>query len=137
MTCFKRSLFIILSITALVSMNIACDRKAPQSNIQNSNVLQMALDAVAKDKSPENYLNLSLRYYEAGQWEKSLEAAKESAKIKPDYAFAYNNICAAYNQMKSWDKAIEACSRAIELDNGFQLAKNNLSAALNGKKAMK
>lgn len=117
-------------------MNIACDTKAPQSDIQNSNV-QMALDAVAKDKSHENYQLFSLRCYEAGQWEKCIEAAKESAKIKPDYALAYNNICAGYNKMQSWDKAIEACRKAIALDNGFQLAKNNLIMALNGKKAIK
>ena len=99
--------------------------------------LEAAITAVAKEKTPENYLNLSLRYYEARQFEKSIEASQEALKLKPDFAPAYNNICAAYNEQKMWDKAIEACEQALKIDPGFQLAKGNLNWALSAKAAQK
>jgi tetratricopeptide (TPR) repeat protein len=84
--------------------------------------------------TPENYLNLSLFYYQAGQYEKSITAANEALKLKPDYAEAYNNICAAYNGLKQWDKAISAAEAALRLKSDFTLAKNNLAWALEQKK---
>ena len=99
--------------------------------------LQMALDIVAKQKTPENYLNLSLRYYQARQYEKCIEAAQDALKLRADYAPAYNNICSAYNEMKMWDKGIEACQQALKIDPGFQLAKNNLNWALTQKQFKK
>ena len=99
--------------------------------------LQAAIEAVSKQKTPENYLNLSLRYYEARQFEKSIEASQEALKLKSDFAPAYNNICAAYNEQKMWDKGIEACQQALKIDPGFQLAKNNLNWALSAKAAKK
>ena len=91
--------------------------------------VQRAIQEAAKNKSPENYLNLSVRYYEAGQYEKCIEAAQDALKLKPDFASAYNNICSAYNEMKMWDKAIEACHQALTIEPEFELAKNNLDLA--------
>lgn len=99
--------------------------------------LQAAIDAVVKEKTPENYLTLSLRYYEARQFEKSIEASQEALKLKPDFAPASNNSCAAYNELKMWDKGIEACEQALKIDPGFELAKNNLNWALSAKAAKK
>jgi tetratricopeptide (TPR) repeat protein len=99
-------------------------------------IVQRAIQAAAKNKSPENYLNLSVRYYEAGQYEKCIEAAQEALKLKPDFASAYNNICSAYNEMKMSDKAIEACHQALAIEPEFQLAKNNLESALEKKHLM-
>jgi Tfp pilus assembly protein PilF len=99
--------------------------------------LQMALDVAAKQKTPENYLNLSLRYYQTRQYEKCIEAAQDALKLRPDYAPAYNNICSAYNEMKMWDKGIDACQQALKIDPGFQLAKNNLNWALTQKQFKK
>lgn len=95
--------------------------------------LQAAIEAVSKQKTPENYLELSLRYYEARQFEKSIEASREALKLKPDYAPAYNNICAAYNQQKMWDKAIEACVKGLSINPDNQLMKNNLEWAMGHK----
>ncbi len=81
-------------------------------------------------KTPEQYLNLSLGYYRAGQYENSIDAAQKALKLKPDYDLAYNNICSAYNGLRMWDKAIEAGKRALELNPGNQLAKNNLAWAI-------
>lgn len=85
------------------------------------------LEKKAKNNpTADNYIELSLVYYNQGMYEKCIEACREALKLKPDYATAYNNICSAYNQMKMWDKAIEACSEAIRLQPDFELAKNNL-----------
>lgn len=92
--------------------------------------LQIASEAAEANKTPENYLALSLMYYRAGQFENCIEAARKALSLKPDYAAAYNNICSAYNEQKMWDKGIEACKHALELDPEFQLAKNNLNWAL-------
>ncbi len=95
--------------------------------------LQAAIEAVSKQKTPENYLDLSLRYYEARQFEKSIDASREALKLKPDYAPAYNNICAAYNEQKMWDKGIDACEKGLSINPDNQLMKNNLEWAMRHK----
>jgi tetratricopeptide (TPR) repeat protein len=72
---------------------------------------------------------LSFRYYKEGQFAKSIEAAEEALKLKPDYGPAYINICAAYNGLKQWDRAIEAGEKAVRLNSNNSLAKNNLAWA--------
>lgn len=84
-------------------------------------------------KSAEDLLGQSLRLYKAGQFEKSVEAATEALKLRPDYGSAYNNICAARNALGQWDLAIVACEKAVALDPGSELARNNLAVARRGK----
>ena len=86
----------------------------------------IALEIAKKNPTAENYLNLSLYYYNAGMYIECINACKEAIKIKPDYAPAYNNICTAYNQLKMYDKAIEACNKALKIDPNYELAKNNI-----------
>jgi protein O-mannosyl-transferase len=126
----KNSIVVVIGIilVTLSCMIIGCGKKEG-----NGDKLQAAIDAVDKQKTPENYLTLSLRYYEAKQFEKSIEASREALKLKPDFAPAYNNSCAAYNELKMWDKGIEACQEALKIDPGFQLARNNLDWALRKK----
>jgi tetratricopeptide (TPR) repeat protein len=108
-----------------------CSQEQPKSD------LETAIEAVAKQQTPENYLTLSLKYYEAGQYEKSIEAARESLKLKPDYSLAYNNICAALNNLGRYDEGITACQEALRIDPDFQLAKGNLNWALSAKQPKK
>ena len=128
--------FLLVPVLLLLSSLIivtACGKKEekPQDN------LQAAIKAAWKEKTPENYLNLSVRYYEAGQYEKCIEAAQDALKLKSDFALAYNNICSAYNEMKMWDKGIEACQQALKIDPELQIAKNNLNYAVTAKKSNK
>jgi len=51
-------------------------------------------------KSYADYINDSLAFYTAGDYQKSVEAAQAALQVQPDSAVAYNNICAAYNQLK-------------------------------------
>jgi len=94
-----------------------------------------SLEQIAeKSKAPQDFLNLSLSYYNQKQYDKCIEACNKALKIKPDYAEAYNNICSSYNALSEWDKAIEACTKCLQIKPDFQLAKNNLNYAKSQKK---
>lgn len=84
---------------------------------------------IKKNPTAENYLNLSLTYYNQGLFEKCVEACKNAVRLKPDYADAYSNMCAAYNQLKMYDKAIEACNNALKINPEHKLANGNLNWA--------
>ncbi|WP_298320177.1 tetratricopeptide repeat protein [uncultured Aquimarina sp.] len=79
--------------------------------------------------SIENHIELSLKYYDAKNYNKAIETCKEILKIDPNNANAYNNLCASYNQLKKWKLGAEACKKALEISPNFQLAKNNLKWA--------
>jgi len=89
----------------------------------------IAADTARTNPTPENWLQLSLLYYRAGRFPESLEAARQSAKLRPDYAEAWNNMAAAYAAMAQWDPAIQMAKMALQLNPGFQLARNNLAWA--------
>jgi len=91
--------------------------------------LDIALETIKTAPTNENYLNLSLYYFEAGMYNESINACLEAIKIKPDNALAYNNICSAYNQLKFYDKAIVAGKKALSINPDYELAKNNLKFA--------
>jgi tetratricopeptide (TPR) repeat protein len=122
----KHGMVLVVGIILLVlsGMVAGCGKKEADGD-----KLQAAIEAVAREKTPENYLTLSLRYYEVKKFDKCIEAAQESIKLKSDFAPAYNNICAAYNEQKMWDKGIEACEKGLSINPDNQLMKNNLSWA--------
>jgi tetratricopeptide (TPR) repeat protein len=105
-------------------------RIAPDDN-QARSYLDLLRNVPAESNSgtPEEYLELSLRYYRAALYEKCVEAALEALRLKPDYDLAYNNICAACNSMGKWDEAIKAGEKAVELNPANGLARNNLAWA--------
>ncbi len=91
--------------------------------------LQMLEETAAINKTAEDYLNLSLYYYNAAKFEECIKACEEALKIKPDYATAYNNMCSAYNSLGKWEEGAKACEAALKIQPDFQLAKNNLNWA--------
>jgi tetratricopeptide (TPR) repeat protein len=97
--------------------------------------VQVALDAVKKNETPENYVNLSLAYYNVKDYQKMAGACKSAIKLNPNYAIAWNNLCSAYNSLHDWDNAIAAGKKALEIDPNYELAKNNLAEALKGKQS--
>lgn len=97
--------------------------------LKNKDALAGAGMNTAQKNRAEDFLNLSLTYYQQGQYEKCIEACRDALKLKPDYADAYSNMGAAYNQMKQWDKAIEACTKALQIDPQHKLANGNLNWA--------
>lgn len=88
---------------------------------------------VENNPTAENYLNLSLQHYNAGEYQKCIDACLKSLELKPDYALAYNNICTAYNQLKNWDKAIEYGEKGLKYDPTNELIKGNLKIAYTNK----
>jgi tetratricopeptide (TPR) repeat protein len=130
---FERREFTELATLAQSTLDLAPeDEKATAylRAVQKENpLLQIALERVKTRRTPENLLDLSLRYYEAGQFTNCIDAALEALKLKSDYGPAYINICAAYNGLKQWDRAIEAGEKAVRLNPNNPLAKNNLAWA--------
>lgn len=91
--------------------------------------LEIAIETATEYPTAENYITLSIAYYEAEKYLECIEACREAIKLKPNYALAYNNICSAYNELKMYDNAIEACNKAISIQPNYELAKNNLNLA--------
>jgi len=85
------------------------------------------------EPTPENYLNLSLEYYNLQRYEDCIKASYKAIELKPGYELAYNNICSAYNAMGKWDEAIAAGEKGLKLNPDYQLLKNNLAVAKSGK----
>lgn len=93
------------------------------------------LETIAKANStPENYLNLSLQYYNAGDFQKCIDASNEALKLRPDYDLAYNNICAAYNRLGDFEKAIKIGEKGLKINPNNQLLRGNLAEAYQKKK---
>jgi tetratricopeptide (TPR) repeat protein len=87
-------------------------------------------EIVAKiDPSTDNYLRLSLTYYQSNRFDKCIEASRLALKLKPACVQAYNNICIAYVRLGKKAAAIEACESALAIDPHFELAGNNLKLA--------
>jgi len=101
----------------------------------NTASVSNATEAVKQKPSAENYINLSLQYYNQGEYAKCVEAAEEALKYKPDYDLAYNNICAAYNRLGNWDKAIAAAEKGLQINPNNQLLKNNMAESKKNKSA--
>lgn len=83
--------------------------------------------------TPEDWITVSLTFYQQGKYEESIKAAREALKLRPGYAIAWNNIAASYNATGKWDDGARAAVEAIRLDPNFQLAKNNLAWSLSQK----
>ncbi|MGZ4060677.1 MAG: tetratricopeptide repeat protein, partial [Bacteroidia bacterium] len=90
-------------------------------------VVKVAEENVKSKPTPENYLSLSLTYYQSKDYQKCVDAANEALKLKPDYVEAYNNICSAENMLGNYDEAIKAGREALKINPNYQLAKNNLN----------
>jgi protein O-mannosyl-transferase len=91
--------------------------------------IEIREEEAQKSPTAEKYLDLSLLYYQKGEYEKCIKACENAVKLKPDYADAYSNMCASYNQLKEWDKAIDACNKALKINPEHNLANGNLNWA--------
>ncbi len=92
--------------------------------------LEEALDNVKQNPTQNNYISLSLVYYNLKDYQKCIDACNEALKIDPKNKLAYNNLGSAYNVMGEWILAEKAFKQALDIDPGFQLAKNNLAFAV-------
>ena len=90
---------------------------------------EMQEQKLAKQPSAAGYIDLSLLYYRAGQYEKCIAACYKALALKPGYDLAYNNICASYNKLNEWQKAITAGEDGLKYNPNNTLLKNNLAEA--------
>ena len=82
-----------------------------------------------KRDTPEAYLDLSLKYYNRGEFEECVRVSRIALSLRPLYAEAHNNICSAFNKLEKYDQAIDACNKALEIKKDYALAKGNLDWA--------
>jgi protein O-mannosyl-transferase len=94
------------------------------------NQLQLAEQTAKEKPSVNNYIALSLLYYQNQQYEKCMDASNEAIKLKPDCVEAYNNICSAQNILGNYDAAIKIGQQALKIDPNYQLVKNNVADGL-------
>ncbi len=76
------------------------------------------------------YVNLSLVLSQAGEYRRSIEAARRAVALDPQSAEGWNNIAAGNEALHRWDEAVAAAQKAIALRPDFQLARNNLAWSL-------
>jgi tetratricopeptide (TPR) repeat protein len=105
--------------------------------INQRDKISKAETAANSSPTAANLLDLSLTYYQQGEFEKSIEACKKALKLKPDYSEAYSNMAAAYNKLKQWDNGIEACNNALKINPQNKLAIGNLNWAKDEKEKLK
>ncbi|MCK0190079.1 tetratricopeptide repeat protein [Arenibacter sp. F20364] len=97
-------------------------------------ILRVLEEEVNNTPSPENYLDLSLQYFNNSNYEDCIRVARKALELKPEYPDAYNNIGIGHFYLLNYDQAIEAYQKALELNPSYQLAKNNLANAEDKKK---
>jgi len=73
-------------------------------------------------------LQRSVEYYDAGDFERSLQAAENAlGRLDQQSAVAYNNICSARMKLGAYEQAALACNKSLELVPGYERAQNNLA----------
>ncbi len=93
------------------------------------NKADLEAEKVALSPAADKYLQLSLDYYLDARFDKSIVAAQQAIKLKPNYAAAFNNIGSCYMALSQFDKAATALKAALTIQPDFTLAKNNLALA--------
>ncbi len=91
--------------------------------------MQVAEESAVASGKPEDFLNLSLQYYLAAEYQKSIDAANKALALKPNFADAYNNLGSSYNMLGKFKEGREAFLKALAIQPDNQLAKNNLAWA--------
>ena len=115
----------------LSALCIGCGEK-PKADIATQ--LATAEAAVRTAPTAEAYVDLSLRYFQAQNYNACITAANEAIRRKPEHSVAYNNLAACFGALGKWDEEIAAAKQALRLSPDFQLAKNNLAWAESQKK---
>jgi protein O-mannosyl-transferase len=104
-------------------------------------VAQTGLDQVVRaetvaktEPTVNNYLALSVQYYQTQRYEDCIKAAREALKVNPNQAEAYANLAAAYHTLGNLDETIAALQEEVRLNPNLPSAKSNLEIELAVKK---
>jgi tetratricopeptide (TPR) repeat protein len=82
--------------------------------------------------SASGYINLSLIYYNKGDYLKCILSCRNALTQDSASGIAYNNMCTAYNSLQMFNEAADAGKKALEIAPDLTLAKNNLKIAQKG-----
>ncbi|MEJ5994701.1 tetratricopeptide repeat protein [Pedobacter sp. Du54] len=129
-------LWVDLERTAVMALAILPSNELAQNYLnaaKTKNNTSQISPSISRKLTAVDYLNLSLAYYNTGDFEKCILYCEEAIALKPDYADAYSNMAASYNQLKNWKKGIEASKKALAIDPNHKFAKGNLEWALREK----
>ncbi len=125
-----------LERTAIMMLVIVPDDEIGKKYLmaaRNKTKTGTASEVENRELNANDYLNLSLVYYNMGDYEKCIFYCEKALVVKPDYADAYSNMAASYNKLKQWDKGVEASKKALAIDPNHKFAKGNLDWALSEK----
>lgn len=100
-------------------------------------VAQTGLDQIARSETVakteptvNNYLDLSVQYFNTERYEDCIRAAQEALKINPNTAEAYANMASAYHSLGKLDETIAALEAEVRLNPDLPRAKSNLAVEL-------
>jgi len=82
------------------------------------------------DLDISSLLQLSLQFYNSGEYYQSIRMANRILEKDSTSAAAWNNICVSHNMLGNWDEAISACNKALQFQPDYELARNNLKWAI-------
>lgn len=107
-------------------------------------VAQTGIDHVAEvekaalqQPSPDNYLNLSVQYFNTQRYDDAIRACQDALKINPNLPEAYSNMAAAYHAEGKLDETVAALEQAIKLNPDLPSAAHNLKVAMSEKARMR
>jgi protein O-mannosyl-transferase len=96
-------------------------------------VAQSGLDHIEKteraaryEPTVNNFLALSVEYFNSHRYGECIDAAKEVLKINPNQAEAYANLASAYHTLGKLDESIAALREELRLNPNLPNAKTNL-----------
>lgn len=125
-----------LERTSVTVLAILPDNKIAKKYL---NAAQMKIPAMEsaplanRELTAEDYINLSLAYYNLGDYKKCIYYCEKALVVKPNYADAYSNMAASYNKLGQWEDGIEASKKALAIDPSHKFAKGNLDWAMSQK----
>jgi len=100
-------------------------------------VAQAGIDQVPRaetvaraEPTPNNFLALSVVYFQSQRYEECINAAREALKINPNLPEAYANIATAYHAMGKLDETIAALREEVRLKPDMPSAQKNLDIEL-------
>jgi hypothetical protein len=86
--------------------------------------------STAATGSFDSWIALSVQASQAGDCQKTIDAATHAVQIDANSAIAWNDLAAGFECSHQWPSAIVAAQHALKLQPDFQLATNNLNWSL-------
>lgn len=100
-------------------------------------VAQSGLDHIDKtalaakyEPTVDNYLALSVEFFNSQRYQECIDAAKQALKINPNQAEAYANLATAYHTLGKLDESLAALRQEIRLNPNLPNAKSNLEVVM-------